>query len=123
MACILVVDDSAFTRNRIKSTLGAAGFETLEADSGLKCLSALDARIPDCIVLDLNMPEMNGFEVLEHLKETGSKIPVIMCSADLQESSRERCMELGARDMITKPPKKDQLLAAIASVLEGATQQ
>ena len=73
--------------------------------------------VPDCIILDLLMPELDGFGVLEALKQKGSKIPVIVLSADIQDSVREQCLGLGAAMMLQKPAKAPKILEALDQVL------
>ena len=124
MSDILLVDDSTFARNRVKAALLEAGHDVVEADNGQRCLDLLaEAPLPGCVLLDLNMPDMDGFEVLAHLQEHGPQVRVIVCTADTQDSTRERCLGLGAAILINKPPKKDELLNAIQTVVEQEAPQ
>ena len=117
MALILIVDDSKTTRNAVRKVLKHEGHETLEAANGEEGLELAAAHGPDCIVLDLIMPRMDGFEVLKALHKKGSNIPVIVLSADIQEIVREDCLKLGADAFINKPLKGDELLGTIDNVL------
>jgi CheY-like chemotaxis protein len=117
MAVILVIDDSSFARKRIRDMVKAAGHETLEAADGRKGLAMTEAYTPDCILTDLLMPEMDGIEFLEELRQRGSKIPVIVLTADIQESTYKQCLALGAKAVLNKPPKKDALHNTIAEML------
>ena len=124
MSVILLVDDSAFARSRVKATLIDAGHEVLEASSGQGCIDLL-AENPSlgCVLLDLNMPGMDGFRVLERLQDIGSPVQVIVCTADTQDSTRKRCLALGAIGLINKPPKKDELLTAVQRLMDKETPQ
>ena len=117
MALILIIDDSSFTRKRIASMVKAEGYETLEASDGRQGLEMTAAYSPDCIVVDLIMPEMDGLEFLEVLNNQGSNIPRIVVTADIQETVRHDCFERGAIAVLNKPPKKDELQMTLAKAL------
>lgn len=117
MAVVLVVEDSSFTRKTLCRILEAEGYGTLEAGNGYEGLEKVTLYSPDCILLDLLMPEVNGFEVLEILQAQGSKIPVIAITADIQQSVRQRCFELGAKKFLNKPPNLDEVRKAVKDVL------
>jgi len=116
MPTILVVDDSSFARQSVGGMLKAMGNRVLEAANGYEGMEKAEEHKPDYIVLDLLMPEMNGIEVLRLLKEKGSDIPVIVLSADIQETTQKECMELGAIAFVQKPPKKDELFNILHGV-------
>ena len=117
MALILITDDAAFARRMVRKALEGDGHVVLEASSGLECLEMLKSHSPQCIFLDLLMPEMDGFGVLQTLREQGSTIPVIVLSADIQESARQQCLDLGAFAMLNKPPKAPEIRAALQKAL------
>ncbi len=117
MALILLIDDSSFARNLAGKILKKAGHEIVEAEDGLKGLKALKTCSPDCIISDMLMPEMDGHKFLMALRATASDIPVIMLTADVQEKTRAICVELGALDVLYKPPREDALLAAVKQAL------
>jgi len=117
MALILTIDDSMYMRKKMISILKEDGHEILEAEDGVRGLQMADSHKPDCILLDLIMPEMDGLKVLKSLHESGSKVPVIVITADIQESMQKKCMELGAYAFINKPPKKDELRNAVNNIL------
>ncbi len=100
MALVLVIDDSAFQRGVIHSLVRDAGYETEEAENGRAGLEKIAARKPDCILTDLLMPDMGGLELLESLREPGAAIPVIIITGNIQESVRQRCLELGAAAVV-----------------------
>ncbi|MEC4818087.1 MAG: response regulator [Scytonema sp. PMC 1069.18] len=120
MALILIVDDAAFTRRMIRKALVAVGHETLEASHGKEGLDMVKNHNPDCIFIDLLMPIMDGFAVLEALRDRKSKIPVFVISADIQEGVRQRCLELGASGFINKPPKEEELHQTLEKALGKA---
>ncbi|GAB1544848.1 hypothetical protein NUACC21_75240 [Scytonema sp. NUACC21] len=117
MALILIVDDAAFTRRMIRKSLVAAGYEILEASNGQEGLEMAAVHNPDCMLIDLLMPGMDGFAVLEALRDLQSTIPVIVISADIQENVKQRCLELGAAGFINKPPKEEELRQILEQVL------
>ena len=116
MISVLIVDDAAFSRRMIRKFLQADGYEIWEATNGKEALNIVRDRVPDCLVTDILMPDMNGFELLQTLKEQGLVIPTIVISADIQESSRQRGYNLGATAFINKPPKEDELRQTVRQV-------
>ena len=117
MALVLIIDDSAFQRRVIRSLVRDAGYETEEAENGRTGLEKIAARKPDCILTDLLMPDMGGLELLESLREPGAAIPVIIITGNIQESVRQRCLELGAAAVVNKPVRQEELLPAIEKAL------
>ena len=114
---VLVIDDSAFTRQMVTKILTAQGNEVLEAENGQDGIEKAEQYRPDCIVLDLLMPEMDGFGVLRALKEKDLVIPTIVLSADIQETAQAECLKLGAVAFLEKPFKEGELLEALHGVL------
>ena len=117
MALILIVDDSSTMRKAIRKIVKAEGHDTLEAPDGREGLEIAATHAPDCILLDLIMPEVDGLEVLKALRERGSKIPVVVLTADIQEIVRKECLELGATAFINKPLIGNKLLDTIQKAL------
>ena len=113
MEKILVVDDSTFQRGKIVQILQSAGYQTDQCTNGREALELLSTQRPLVVLLDLLMPEIDGFGVLETLYRRGNKIPVVVLTADIQETQRQRCLELGAVEFLNKPPKAAQLVDAI----------
>ena len=113
MLKILVVDDSLFQRKSICQILIDAGYEVVEAADGQEGLEKALALQPDCILTDLLMPRMDGVEFIAELKERGPLPPLFVLTADIQESRRRLCMDLGVNGFLSKPPKKWELLGAI----------
>ena len=119
MALILIIDDSAYMRGKIRDMLKVDGYEILEASDGIKGLQITATHKPDCILLDIIMPAMDGLKILKSLSEKELKLPTIVVTADIQESTRKRCLELGAAAVINKPPKEDELRNTIIEVLSS----
>lgn len=114
---ILIVDDSIIARSGVKKLLIGSGFEIEEAKNGLEGYLKLKSGDYDLALLDLLMPEMTGYELLEKLKEEGVKTPVVALSADIQETTKSACFELGAAGFVCKPPQKEELLQSIRKAI------
>lgn len=113
---ILVVDDLEVNRIMLQGLLSNAGYSVEVAEDGNMALSILNQEHFDLMVLDLLMPGMNGFELLDRLK--GTVLPVIVLSALSDMGSIKRAMDLGAVDYVAKPFNIQTLLAKVKSVLE-----
>jgi two-component system phosphate regulon response regulator PhoB len=116
----LLVDDNEGLRRLIGTTLGTEHFELLEAVDGEEALLIARQQHPDLVLLDVNMPKLDGFEVCRHLKsepET-SGIKVVMLSARSADTDRARGREVGADDYFMKPFSPIQLLNKVYALLE-----
>lgn len=100
----------------IRLNLEHDGFEVMDADSGVTALDQLRDQLPDLILLDVMMPELNGFETLKLIREI-STVPVIMLTAKSEEEDRVKGLELGADDYITKPFSPRELVSRVRAVL------
>ena len=123
MAKILVIDDSLFQRRSIRKILQVDGHDIQEATDGHQGLEMIAVFVPDCIVLDILMPDMNGLSFLKTLQKYGTKTPVIVLTADIQETTRQECLHLGAKEVIHKPlipSEGDKLRNIIHQVLDSA---
>ncbi len=116
---ILIVDDELSILKYLRANLEAEGYEVLAAMDGVQALQTLEAELPDLIVLDIMMPEMDGLEVCRRLREW-SQLPIIMLSARDDESDKVQCLNLGADDYITKPFSKDEFIARVRAVMRRA---
>ena len=105
MGKILIVDDDPDVRMALAVTLEEAGHEVDEASDGLHVIDKVRENSPDAILLDINMPGMDGFQALEQLKSQPdtAEIPVIMISARARPRDREDALFMGAVDYVTKP--------------------
>ena len=113
MRSLLLVDDSPISRKILRKLLPSEGYEIREASSGLECLAEHHRQPADLIFLDLTMPGMDGFETLARLKALDPKVKVVVVTADIQTTSQSRCLELGALQVICKPPKAEVLGQAL----------
>ena len=107
---ILIVDDSLPLRVQMNIGLSNAGYEVIEAVNGEDALEKIDVHQPDCLVLDLLMPIMDGLEVLARMKKDGIHIPVIVLTADVQDTTKNRCIAYGVAGFINKPLEKIDIL-------------
>jgi CheY-like chemotaxis protein len=117
---ILVVDDEERLRELVQACLeDLAGWETRAAASGAECLEIAQAEPIDAIVLDVSMPEMNGFEVYQRLQVNSATqaIPVIFLTAKVLPTDRDRFARLGVAGVITKPIEPMTLTEEIAEIL------
>ena len=118
-AKILIVDDSTMSRRIVRGFLESAGHEVTEAADGVSALNCYSLEKPDLVLLDLVMSGMRGLEVLEKLRERDSEARVIVATADVQDSTREKAAAAGSRAFLNKPIRKEELLTAVNSGLEG----
>jgi DNA-binding response OmpR family regulator len=114
---ILVVEDDLSILTGLSMSLRSDGYEVLQAQDGKGGLQKAIDEAPDLIVLDLMMPQLNGYEVLEELRRRGSKVPVIVLSARGMERDKVMGLDLGADDYLVKPFSLSELLARIRSLL------
>jgi two-component system KDP operon response regulator KdpE len=113
---VLVVDDEPRMIHFIRLNLEHDGFEVVETTSGTKALDKLRDQLPDLILLDVMMPDLDGFETLRLIREI-STVPVIMLTAKGEEDDRVRGLELGADDYVTKPFSPRELVSRVRAVL------
>jgi len=113
---ILVVDDEERMVRFIRLNLEHDGFQVVPAYRGYQALDALRQEMPDMVLLDVMMPDLDGFEVLKLIRETSS-VPVLMLTAKGEEDDRVRGLELGADDYITKPFSPRELVSRVRAVL------
>jgi two-component system, chemotaxis family, chemotaxis protein CheY len=113
----LVVDDSRVVRKVARRILEAHGFAVQEAEDGSVALAACRAGLPDCVLLDWNMPVMNGLEFLQALRrEYGPKPPVVFCTTETDMSFIEQAIENGAQEFIMKPFDDEILMGKLGQV-------
>ncbi len=120
---VLIVDDSNTMRKVILKALTLSGFELgdcLEAGNGQEALIVLDSHWVDLILTDLNMPVMNGWELVHHLKDnpTYAEIPVVLITTEGSETRLRELFELGIKDYIQKPFHPETLRDVLTRILE-----
>lgn len=113
---ILAVDDEQRMVRFIQLNLEQDGFEVVTAYNGKEALEQVRTQLPDLVLLDIMMPDINGFEVLKKIREVNN-VPVIMLTAKGEEDDRIQGLELGADDYITKPFSPRELVSRIRAVL------
>jgi DNA-binding response OmpR family regulator len=113
---ILVVDDERRMVGFIRLNLEQDGFEVVEAYDGSTALERLRDSLPDLVLLDVMMPDIDGFEVLRTIREI-SQVPVIMLTAKSEEDDKVKGLELGADDYVTKPFSPRELVSRVKAVL------
>jgi DNA-binding response OmpR family regulator len=113
---VLVVDDEPRLVDVVRMNLEVEGYRVIEAVSGYEALGRLKQDLPDLVILDVMMPEMDGFETLRRLREV-SNVPVIMLTVRQEESDRIRGLEIGADDYLTKPFSPRELQSRIRALL------
>ena len=119
MATVLIVDDSPTELHLFQNMLQKSGFETLVADSGEEGVRQAESARPDCILMDVVMPGMNGFQATRKITQDPrtSSIPVIMITTKDQETDKIWGMRQGAVEYIVKPIGQKELVSKINSVM------
>ena len=119
MKKILVIDDSETIRQQVRQALAATGYEIIEAVDGLDGLEKLRAMNDlDMALCDVNMPRLNGLEMIAEVQRSGLKIPILMLTTEGQPSLIKRARESGAKGWIVKPFKPELLVAAVTKLVE-----
>ena len=116
MSCVLVVDDESDIRGLVQELLQRAGYDVIEAPDGNEGLKRFHAERPDLVILDVQMPGLDGWGVLERIREL-SEVPVIMLTARTDELDKVRGLRAGADDYVTKPFGRQELLARVEAHL------
>ncbi len=116
---ILIADDSEVARNHLRKLLSFQNFLILEVKDGKEALDAIEKENPDLVLLDLNMPVMDGFEVLEKLSPRLQKefLPIIVITGEENRETLEKAFQLGAVDFIVKPPSEVELKSRVSAHL------
>ncbi|MBN9602562.1 MAG: response regulator [Afipia felis] len=121
MATILTVDDSPSIRQMIKVVLGPAGHNVLEAGDGAQGLETAKSAKPDLVITDLNMPVMNGLELIKALRKQPSLLglPIVFLTTESNDATKQEAKAAGATGWITKPFKPEQLLAVVSKLVRA----
>jgi len=110
---IAIVDDDESVRKALKRLLRAANLDADTFASGRDFLDSLAAQLPDCIVLDLHMPGMNGLDIQQHLARSGQRMPIVIITGHDEPLARAQCLSAGAAAYLRKPIDDEALLDAI----------
>jgi len=116
---ILVVDDEPRMVRFVRMNLELEGYRITTAANGMEALKAVREELPDLVLLDVMMPEMDGYETLEHIRQTSS-VPVIMLTVKAEEEDKVHGLELGADDYVTKPFSPRELASRVKAALRRA---
>jgi two-component system, chemotaxis family, chemotaxis protein CheY len=116
---IMTVDDSTSIRQMVGFTLKEAGYDVIEAKDGLEALDKLQARTIDLMLVDLNMPNMDGISLIKEVRADAVNkfIPIVMLTTESQDVKKNEGRAAGATGWIVKPFKQDQLIAVVKKVL------
>jgi len=114
---IMVIDDEAGVRELLSDALKLAGFETISASDAMVAQTLLRTTKPDLLIVDINMPLMDGFEFIERIRSNGDNTPALMLSARGDRADITRGLTLGADDYVTKPFGLEELVLRIKAIL------
>ncbi len=115
-ATILVVDDEPAIRRFLRTSLKGQGFDVIEAASGAEALEQVRSAAPELVVLDLGLPDLDGFEVIRRIR-AGSSLPIVVLTVRAGERDKVEALDLGADDYVTKPFGIGELLARVRTAL------
>ncbi|MBZ0277575.1 MAG: response regulator [Anaerolineae bacterium] len=123
VARILYVEDNPQNMRLVRKILRSAGYDVLEATEGLTGVAVAAREIPDLILMDINLPDINGLEATARLKASPqlSWIPVIAVTANAMHGDRENCLAAGCDGYLAKPVMKNELLQTVATFLSQST--
>ena len=115
---IAIVDDEESVRRALRRLLVSSGLDVDVFCAGRDFFAALSSRRPDCVVLDLHMPEMSGFEIQSQLRQSGHDIPVVIITGHDTPESKSRVLSAGASAYLCKPVHGSELLRSIMTALD-----
>ena len=125
--CVLVVEDNPINQLVVKSILEKRGFKTLLASDGLEALSVLDSEEVHLVLMDVNMPRMDGYQATKRIRErealSGGHLPIVAVTANALPGDRKKCLLSGMDDYVSKPIQSKHLVQCIDSLLSKADPQ
>ena len=116
---VCVVDDDESMREALESLLKSVGFRAAIFASAKEFLNAVKKDVPDCLILDVLMPEMNGLELQKKLNEDSIRIPIVFISAHGEAGEKAQALAAGAIDFLHKPFSEDSLLGAVGAAIKS----
>jgi DNA-binding NtrC family response regulator len=120
-ASILIIDDDRLTRWSVFTLLGRAGYGVREAATGKEGLASIQEAVPRLVLLDIELPDMDGFTVLKMIREAHPDLPVWMMTADATAETARKALRLGAQGHLDKPIDSASLEAAVSRALKSST--
>lgn len=114
---ILVVEDDRHTRLLMQTILEDAGYETYTAEDGEKALDVMDSQHIDLIIMDIMMPNMDGYELTQELRDAGYDMPILMVTAKVEAEDKKKGFIVGTDDYMTKPVDEEEMLLRIKALL------
>jgi two-component system KDP operon response regulator KdpE len=118
---ILVIDDEPAIRRLLRTSLGAQGYQIVEADTAAAALVEIKNHPPDVVILDLGLPDQDGLDVVATIRQSSS-VPIVVLSSRGEENAKVEALELGADDYVTKPFGMAELVARIRAALRHRLQ-
>lgn len=115
---IVTIDDSMLSRSMLRKVLEGLGYEVLQAKDGKEGLQLVQDTEPDCVFLDLLMPELDGYGFLDAYNNQEWTMPVVVLTSDIQSKTKARLLELGAAQIIYKPIKSEVVEAAVSKIFK-----
>ena len=117
--CRKTVDDSITVRKVTSRLLGRSGYRVMTAKDGVDAMGLLRETVPDMMLLDIEMPRMDGFELATHMRndERLKHVPIIMITSRTGDKHRDRAFEIGVNDYLGKPYQESELLASINNII------
>ncbi|NUO65678.1 MAG: response regulator [Gemmatimonadaceae bacterium] len=119
MPTIMIVDDSGYTRRTHRKILEGAGYQVVEASTGMAAIEGYFLHHPDLVLLDLTMADMGGLDVLQKFRELHAGARVVVISADVQRSTGKMVAESGALGFLGKPVSAEDLIGTVREVIEA----
>lgn len=110
---VLIIDDSETIRQRVAGALEAAGFAVTMARDGIEGLEQIEKQQPNMVILDVNMPRLNGLDMLERIDVKSRNLPVLLLTTEVQPSLIARAKKAGAKGWMVKPVNVEQLLETV----------
>ena len=116
---VLIVDDAAFMRMMIKDILTKNGYDVIgEAENGARAVEKYKELVPDLVIMDITMPEVDGIQAVREIKSVNGDSKVIMCSAMGQQAMVIESIQAGAKDFIVKPFQAERVLEAVKKAID-----
>ena len=117
---VAFVDDDESMRRAVARLFRSTPYDTATFDCARGFIESLWSKVPQCVILDLHMRDLTGFELQQRLADMGYRFPYIVVTAQNEPGSRERCLAAGARFYLRKPVEAEDLVSAVAAVLDHA---